>query len=346
MPTTCSVLAPAPRPLLVEPEVLGRTYAALIGGHHLEVHVPRILDDPGPSTTWPRLAPPAHVPWHPWLDSMLIESELDGDRPNWGHRIQRSMMLNAVALTIPLAADTIRPDDATLAAVSAGLPGWWSRLERWSITVLRRADYGSVSYPTHALYGIDSDGRHWRHGHDAAAVIIMGLRGLTDAELRWILEQIDAGHEPPIEQLLLVASPSDDSRRRVLDLGTAVEVALANAVRRELSRHGLDADAIEEMVVRANGMVGLHDLATAALRRLLPVSRRRLMDQLANPRNAAAHRGADIEPLDMKRASAVARELVDHLSPLGSPVVDLEPALDGEAEWVILVSNPASDTSD
>lgn len=319
MPTTCSALAPAPRPLLVEEAVLGRTYPALVGGHRIEVHMPRIVDGAAPSATWPRFAPPAHVPWHEWLDRMLIESELDGDRPDWGSKIQGSMILNAVALTIPLDAETVHRDDPTLAAVTEGLRAWWSRLERWSITVLRRADYGSVSYPTPTLHGIDGTGRNWTHGQGVGAIIIMGLRGLTDAELRWILQQIDAGQEPPIEQLLLVPSPSDDSRRRVLDAGTAVEVALANAIRQELSRHDLSPEAIEEMVVRANGMVGLHDLATAARRKPLPVSRGRLMDQLANPRNAAAHRGAAVDPKVMQRAGAVARELVDHLAPLGSP---------------------------
>src|SRR5690606_21145260 len=101
----------------------------------------------------------------------------------------------------------------------------------------------------------------------------------------------------------------EDTRRAVIDAGTAAEVAVATAIGDRLRKVGLDTETIDTMVSQANGLIGLVDLF-GSLRGDLPESRKRVMNELANPRNRAVHGGEQPTPAETTTALRCAASLV------------------------------------
>ena len=116
------------------------------------------------------------------------------------------------------------------------------------------------------------------------------------------------------------AAIAGDLRRAVIDSGTAAEVSLASSVAAELSTRGLAISASERIIQQANGVVGLVDLYES-LGGNLPVSRRKVMDQLAKPRNDAAHGGQAPDKTGVENAMTVATSIVRTATPLPLPTV-------------------------
>jgi len=114
------------------------------------------------------------------------------------------------------------------------------------------------------------------------------------------------------------AARAGDRRRAVIDSGTAAEVSLASCVAVQLWAGGLAISAGERIIQQANGVVGLVDLYES-LGGNLPVSKRRVMDQLAKPRNDAAHGGQAPDQTGVENAMTVATSIVRTATPLPPP---------------------------
>ena len=114
------------------------------------------------------------------------------------------------------------------------------------------------------------------------------------------------------------AARAGDGRRAVIDSGTAAEVSLASCVAVQLGAGGLPISAGERIIQQANGVVGLVDLYES-LGGNLPVSKRRVMDQLAKPRNDAAHGGQAPDQTGVENAMTVATSIVRTATPLPPP---------------------------
>jgi hypothetical protein len=76
-----------------------------------------------------------------------------------------------------------------------------------------------------------------------------------------------------------------------------------------------DAESIRRVLKNNTGAVEVFDLAVA-LGVEVPVSRERLMDQIAWPRNLAVHQGETPEPITVRRAQETATKILEVTSPL------------------------------
>jgi serine/threonine protein kinase len=114
----------------------------------------------------------------------------------------------------------------------------------------------------------------------------------------------------------IMALYETDHRRAAIDAGTATEVALALAISGELQAKGLNPKTIDLIIRMSNGLAALISLYTT-FDLTLPISRGRVMDQLANIRNFAAHAGRIPSAEEATRAVEVARTLVSAVHPFG-----------------------------
>ena len=109
-----------------------------------------------------------------------------------------------------------------------------------------------------------------------------------------------------------------DFRQAVIDSCTAPEVALANSVRSRLTALATPAETIKSTLKRADGVVDLFRL-WVILGARPGVSEGRVMAQLAEPRNEAAHGGAVLSHPIAEAAMATAEDLVRGATPLPGP---------------------------
>jgi serine/threonine protein kinase len=122
---------------------------------------------------------------------------------------------------------------------------------------------------------------------------------------------------PPGHRFLLqaiMALAEADYRRAAIDAGTASEVALASAISTELRTKGLSEEYIDQTIRRVNGIEGLFS-TYFAFGRPSPVSRNKVIAQLANVRNDAAHAGRIPSIEEATRTVEVAHALVTTTHP-------------------------------
>lgn len=115
-------------------------------------------------------------------------------------------------------------------------------------------------------------------------------------------------------KLYLQGAKTPDDRLAIIEIATAVEVALSGAIHQRLA--SLSVEAREEVVLNSNGMYGMLKL----LQRLDGAKGNKLLDragkQLANPRNKAVHAGQPPTLDDVNQAFLIGRELLEKYSPL------------------------------
>ncbi len=142
---------------------------------------------------------------------------------------------------------------------------------------------------------------------------------LNKAQVAGAMRRASAGEWLPPEHRTLLdaveAKVGGMPRKAVIDAATAVEVALAGYVTRELTSKGIDASFIDEVIKGVNGLVNLHSLCTE-LDANPGVSKNKLGAQLANVRNRAAHAG--IVPTRDEEVAAIghAATIVHAITPL------------------------------
>jgi hypothetical protein len=143
--------------------------------------------------------------------------------------------------------------------------------------------------------------------------------GMSAAQVHAAFGHASTGEELPAEHKLLHASWAahleKDSRRAVIEAGTASEVALASAVRRLLVAQGVSEGFIETAIVNANGVAGLMSLYIS-LGGELSVSKKKVADRLAQMRNRAAHAGYTPTWEETDAAYKIARSIVLEACPL------------------------------
>jgi hypothetical protein len=111
-----------------------------------------------------------------------------------------------------------------------------------------------------------------------------------------------------------------DHRLCVIDACSASEIALGAALRAHLTAHGLD-DADTAQLLRLGSGIGEAFPVYQQLVLAGPstVSRGRVLDQLAHPRNRAVHAGEHPDETVARRALETARLLVQEAAPLPPP---------------------------
>jgi hypothetical protein len=107
-------------------------------------------------------------------------------------------------------------------------------------------------------------------------------------------------------------------RQAVISACGAVEVALSESARAELSHAGRSRKEIDAVLRGVSGVVELYRL-NAGRRRGLAVSIGQVIDQLAGPRNRAAHECEALDDDTARKAIRTARALLE-VSPLPTPM--------------------------
>jgi serine/threonine protein kinase len=119
----------------------------------------------------------------------------------------------------------------------------------------------------------------------------------------------------------MVALAETDSRRAVIDAGTATEMALKLGITNHLRKKNWSSKDIEETIRDANGLVGLFARYSSFVRRLpisysnIRVDHAKVRNHLAKIRNEAAHDGRIPSAKEAIRAVEVAYALVNTAHP-------------------------------
>ena len=144
-------------------------------------------------------------------------------------------------------------------------------------------------------------------------------RAFTKPIWQELLRTGSRGEQPRLEwEFLIRARRSRDTRQKVIDAVTAVEVALSRRIEAHLM--GLNSSAKERILRSANGVVELLRL----VKDIEPgtfddISASRAMHRLAGPRNMAVHQGTRPTQQETNDCVSEAWRLTERLSPLRKP---------------------------
>lgn len=303
-----------PAALLVREEVLGSTHSVEIGGVQIGLTFPRI-DPNSISSDWPKLV--SGLGDTGVAHNRMVESLNLG----WGDRTNNSWGVRALSAAFDVSTDAHPRETPEAGTVADNLEAWLTLAREWISakgSAPMRGDRWNRDSVVHDLHGHE----YWGLGAVIGGVLISGLEGASTEEVRAAFARATRGHRLPTEHRLLLDAGTHlittDYRRAALDAGTATEVALSSFINYRLQTSNLKPGAIDAIILQANGLVGLYDLAVS-LGQELPVSRARLMNELANPRNEAAHRGVAPSGERSARAVVCAREVLAKVTPLAFP---------------------------
>jgi hypothetical protein len=142
-------------------------------------------------------------------------------------------------------------------------------------------------------------------------------RAISGDALQVAFDRAAGGEMPPLEwQLYLRSGRRSDLRLQIIDIATAVEVALSRALDRRLA--GQPKAARDRITTMANGVVGLIDLLES-IDGTEHSHRNRVVHRIAGPRNLAAHEGVSPTPDEVNEAWRAAGILLDVYSPMPTP---------------------------
>jgi hypothetical protein len=147
-----------------------------------------------------------------------------------------------------------------------------------------------------------------------------GIRKIATAkQVRAGFRKASMGELAPLNRRLLLDARDHcvrgDLRRAVIDVATAVEVTLAGAIAEKL-RHGKTPTEFVERVLNTNGLAEQVSLFQSLGTSSASISKKKLVDQLANPRNRAAHAGIPPTAEEMNRAFEVGQTTIDAIAPV------------------------------
>jgi hypothetical protein len=158
-------------------------------------------------------------------------------------------------------------------------------------------------------------------GQTVKAMAVFGQRPSTVAEIRGAFALASRQCHLPLMYAMLsrarTAFAHGEMRQSVIDACTAAEVALAEPVRAWMEEASGPSETVEK-VLGHSGIVELFRLYVSLGGRLA-VHEKRLMSQLAEPRNRATHAGASPGLDEARRALDTASAIVSDAVPLTTP---------------------------
>lgn len=306
-------------PLLLSKGVAGHSYEVMIGGRAITLTLPsQGRDSFGES----RAAPTGPIPRFP--SPTLAKALVSGVRAS--SSISRVvpdpvLVVGAVRLRWPggdldQLSDMRAPSDFAqqlgtwLSTVRDWLAAWSGNLRetvfleptpRLLLAQFERPDKGPVGA-----------------GGSNAPVIMLGERTSDSVELRAAFAAASRDEGLSLPRLLLAEAQvhvvRKHYRQAVISACGAAEVALSESARAQLSHAGRSKVEIDALLRGVSGVVELYRL-NAARKPGLAVSIGRVIDQLAGPRNRAAHEGEALDNGTARKAIQTARALLE-VSPL------------------------------
>ncbi|GAB3917704.1 hypothetical protein GCM10011575_41620 [Microlunatus endophyticus] len=318
-----------PSAAFVAEDVLGETFIGQSGGATFELTFPV---DPKPN------AGMGHSLDQPRPVDGIVRDAIESRLWGWGYASHTKQMPDgqegcAVAWMVEQIAVNITFDDADNAVAFFDLADRfreafdaWYRIavdwtELWSGAILQRGD-SRVRTSRGQVRDADAPSPGSLSGWGGSLILgastfFRSESALNRKMLASAFARADAEEEPPLEWGLFLRSQREPDRRiAVIDAATATEVALTGAL--DVRLRGIGSSAREVIAKNANGLVGLITLLESIDDRARNESLvKRVADQLAGPRNDAAHRGAI--PANARRAFSTAKAVLDQYSPLGQP---------------------------
>lgn len=239
------------------------------------------------------------------------------------------LVVHAVRLRIPAEGDLAIESYTTwpIATVARSFGAWLTRaqawLDSWTGAVRQRLTRTELpriraAIPTGegGLAGVGAGG--------PVPIIIRGQRWARPVEVAASFAAASAGIDVPLAHTIfrrsVVEFHSGEHRLCVLDACSAGEVAIGSAMTVSLQQHGLADAEREQMLKLASGIAEAFPLYQQLIMAgQSTVSRRRVLDQLAGPRNRAAHGGEQPDETVAQRALETAGRLVYEATPLPPP---------------------------
>ena len=305
-----------PGPLFVALDALGKIVPTKIGDLAVRLHFPS--QPPKSNNEAPFLRGPA-------TGRRKLDERLHPP-PRWGQQTGTAAQVNVVRITGNIAETTSPLGPDSLSNVQFACRSWFNMARDWIASWSgqpRLLDRITRSAPTIGVsYGLSP--RHlWQASEPPTVIFNVGLRPATGEQVRAGFRMAGLGTAAPLHRTLLLDARETlllgDTRRAVIDAGSAVEVALAEALMNSAKPHKMPRTFVEESILQANGAVGLVKLYTSLGLGPLPVSANRIMNQLAGPRNRAAHSGSSPTAQEASRAISVALSVIDAALPMPSP---------------------------
>jgi HEPN domain-containing protein len=239
------------------------------------------------------------------------------------------LLVTAVRLRIPAEGDLAVESYTTwpIARVGTAFGEWLLRAEAWldAWTGAIRQPVTRIGTPLIlAAIRTDDGGLAGVGSGGSVPVVIRGQRWATSEEVTAGFGAASSNLDVPLAHTILrrslVELYAGDYRLCVIDACSAAEIALGAALTAHLKARGLH-DAEAEQLLRVGS--GIAE-AFRAYRQLVAagqsaVSRNRIIDQLANPRNRAVHAGEHLDKTVAERAIEIAALLVQEAVPLLRP---------------------------
>jgi hypothetical protein len=207
------------------------------------------------------------------------------------------------------------------------LDDWWTRFTSW-VGILASQDFvrlgsgmGGIKTRPLSMWTSNADGQ--RAGRDIRSYVpehgIVPMSVLELHDLQACVTATGSEEPPPAEWLFIRDARSllngGQSRRAVIDAGTAAELALTTLIDRYLISANTDERVRKALTKRYTGLEG----RTALVRRLLPgLLSDQLQRDLIDPRNLATHGGHSFTDAAAQTAVDLATVIVEEAQPLAS----------------------------
>jgi hypothetical protein len=309
-------------PLLLEQGVAGRSYEVTIGGRPTTLTLPNEgmgefrtdrTETPGRLPSFPE--PPLALPLGRASTSLsLARGAREGELVAQVIRLQ---WRDNEFFAGELEESGRNPNEFSreLGAWLAMVRNW---LAAWSENVRDRVEPEPTPLIQAALAGDPATAAVT--GGRSRFVYIQDQRPSTALELEAAFAAASRSERVPLEHQLLndarVHVHRGENRYAVITACTAAEVALSGSAQALLAAAGRSEEEVAEILEGVSGVVELYRLNAGSP--LGGVSIKRVKGQLAGPRNAAAHRGQEIDDEVARRSICTARDLLE-VSPLRAP---------------------------
>ncbi len=326
MPSTVDSIAWLDTPLWVDRTVAGVSYQITLESRRVRLTLPlENIGDAIHSST--RRFPPA-----PRFPGTRRPAPLRAPRSESGFALpvpEGLLLVTAVRLRIPAEGDLAVESYTTwpITQVGAAFGEWLVRAEAWldAWTGVIRQPVTRIGTPLVLAALPSGDGGLAGVGTGGPVpVVIRGQRWATPEEVMAGFAAASSKLDIPLAHTVLrrslVEFYAGEYRLCVIDACSAVEIALGAAITVHLHAHGL-TDAETEQLLRLGSGIAQ---AFPVYRQLVgtgqsAVSRNRVIDQLADPRNRAVHAGEYPDETVAKRAIETADLLVQEAVPLPRP---------------------------
>lgn len=309
-----------PDELFVDLATLGKSVRSRLGGVAVELTFPEL----DPDDSFHHLGGLC-APHHPTMGRPPEILERTAAN-RWGYARNPgvySVQALRAAFLVSVSSGEHPSEAAEVNAMALGVPSWFAIVNSWLCAWLNapahqpRNEIGGSS-----LLFVGPDGSVGGRGPDIRMTVVSGLAAVSPSLVRRAFAHGGHGSDLPLEHKLLLDARTQfsdrDHRRAVIDAGTAAEAALAAAITEELRSRNVAAKFRELAIRDASGVVGLLDLYES-LGHVVPVSKARTADRLAEKGNRAAHAGREPSTDETFNAIQVASAIVHGCRPLEAP---------------------------